>query len=81
MIRNSIWTHKNLQKKNKQTLKNHTKSSPILMKFEVEVDHIVKRLWLKFYNETLIILAETASFPKLFFMGLRMKLMKMKPEI
>ena len=37
--------HKNLQKENKQTLKNHTKSCPILMKFEVEVDHFVWRLW------------------------------------
>ena len=41
----SMCKHKNLEKLNKQTLKKHTKSSPILMKFEVEVDHIVSRLW------------------------------------
>ena len=51
------------------------------MKFEMEVDHIVSRLWFKFYNETPIILAETASFPKHFFMVLQMKLMKMESEI
>ena len=45
MTRNSMYTHKNLQRMNKQTLKNRTKSSPILMKFEVEVDHIVSKLW------------------------------------
>ena len=38
MIRNSMYTHKNLQRMNKQISKNRTKSSPILMKFEVEVD-------------------------------------------
>ena len=46
MIRNSTYTHKNFQRMNKQIKKkNRTKSSPILMKFEVEVDHIVSRLW------------------------------------
>ena len=59
-------THKNLQRMNKQTLKKRTKSSLILMKFEVELDHIVSMLWYKFHYKTPIILAETASFPKNF---------------
>ena len=42
------------------------------MKFEMEVVHIVNRLWQKSCFETPIILAETASFPEL--MVLRMVL-------
>ena len=59
-----MYTHKNFQRMNKNFSKNRTKSSLILMKFVVEVDHIVRRLWLKFFNKTPIILADIAIFAK-----------------